>query len=137
MYRKSDSFLAPVEAAETPAGEYELYPAFEIGDEIFSRIEVLAERIAAEKSVVIDGYEGVLWEKFIESLVREVISLTGSKSKIVHLPLPADDPQQRQPDISLARNMLDGWEPKIQLRDGLLKTIAYFEGVLSRGGIRR
>mgnify|MGYP000768590277 CR=1 FL=1 len=68
---------------------------------------------------------------------REVISLTGSKSKIVHLPLPADDPQQRQPDISLARNMLGGWEPKIQLRDGLLKTIAYFEEVLSRGGIRR
>ena len=63
----------------------------------------------------------------IAELAREVISLTGSKSKIVHLPLPADDPQQRQPDISLARNMLGGWEPKIQLRDGLLKTIAYFE----------
>ena len=73
----------------------------------------------------------------IAELAREVISLTGSKSKIVHLPLPADDPQQRQPDISLARNMLGGWEPKIQLRDGLLKTIAYFEEVLSRGGIRR
>ena len=68
----------------------------------------------------------------IAELAREVISLTGSKSKIVHLPLPADDPQQRQPDISLARNMLGGWEPKIQLRDGLLKTIAYFEEVLSR-----
>ena len=64
MYRKSDSFLPPVQAAETPAGEYDLYPAFEIGDEIDSRIEVLAERLAAEKSVVIDGYEGVLWEKF-------------------------------------------------------------------------
>ena len=73
----------------------------------------------------------------IAELAREVISLTGSKSKIVHLPLPADDPQQRQPDISLARNMLGGWEPKIQLRDGLLKTIAYFEEVISRGGIRR
>ena len=45
--------------------------------------------------------------------------------------------KKRQPDISLARNMLGGWEPKIQLRDGLLKTIAYFEEVLSRGGIRR
>ena len=73
----------------------------------------------------------------IAELAREVISLTGTRSKIVHLPLPADDPQQRQPDISLARNMLDGWEPKIQLRDGLRKTIAYFEEVLSRGGIRR
>lgn len=74
MYRKSDSFLAPVQAAETPAGEYELYPAFEIGDEIYSRIEVLAERIAAEKSVVIDGYEGILWEKFIGTLVRALES---------------------------------------------------------------
>ena len=73
----------------------------------------------------------------IAELAREVISLTGSKSKIVHLPLPADDPQQRQPDISLARNMLDGWEPKVQLQDGLLRTIAYFEEVLSRGGVRR
>ena len=73
----------------------------------------------------------------IAELAREVISLTGSKSKIVHLPLPSDDPQQRQPDISLARNMLDGWEPKVQLQDGLLRTIAYFEEVLSRGGVRR
>ena len=82
------------------------------------------------------GREDAVRETIAE-LAREVISLTGSKSKIVHLPLPADDPQQRQPDISLARNMLGGWEPKIQLRDGLLKTIAYFEEVLSRGGIRR
>lgn len=75
MYRKSDSFLAPVQADETPAGEYDLYPAFEIEDEISSRIEVLAERIAEHSCVVIDGYEGVLWEKFIGALVQALESL--------------------------------------------------------------
>lgn len=59
-------------------------------------------------------------------LASEVIGLTGSKSKVVHLPLPQDDPKQRQPDISLAREAL-GWEPKTELREGLAKTIAYFE----------
>ena len=65
------------------------------------------------------------------------IELTGSKSKIIRMPLPSDDPQQRKPDITLAHKMLGDWEPTIQLRDGLLKTIAYFEEVLSRGGVRR
>lgn len=59
-------------------------------------------------------------------LAREVLDLTGSKSEVVHLPLPQDDPKQRQPDISLAKRELD-WEPKTQLREGLEKTIAYFE----------
>lgn len=73
----------------------------------------------------------------IAELAREVIALTGSRSKIVHMPLPADDPQQRQPDITLARKMLGGWEPTVQLREGLKKTIAYFEEVLTRGSVRR
>ncbi|MEG1700320.1 MAG: UDP-glucuronic acid decarboxylase family protein [Alistipes sp.] len=73
----------------------------------------------------------------ITELATEVIALTGSKSKIVYQPLPLDDPQRRQPDISLARKMLNGWQPQVQLHDGLLKTIAYFEEVLSRGGVRR
>ena len=63
-------------------------------------------------------------------LATLVIELTGSRSKIVHLPLPADDPRQRRPDISLAREKLD-WEPKIQLREGLEKTIAYFDAQLA------
>ncbi|WP_321996163.1 UDP-glucuronic acid decarboxylase family protein [Draconibacterium orientale] len=63
-------------------------------------------------------------------LAREIIDITGSKSKIVHLPLPQDDPTQRQPDISLAKEKLDGWEPTIPLREGLIKTIAYFEQLL-------
>ncbi len=61
-----------------------------------------------------------------------ILELTGSKSKIIHLPLPADDPLQRQPDISLARKMLDNWEPKVQLKEGLLKTIEYFDQTIKK-----
>ena len=63
-------------------------------------------------------------------LAQAVIELTGSKSKIIHLALPQDDPKQRQPDISLAKEKLQGWEPKIQLREGLITTIGYFDGLL-------
>jgi UDP-glucuronate decarboxylase len=62
----------------------------------------------------------------ILELAEKVIQLTGSKSKIIKLPLPADDPKQRRPDITRARNVL-GWEPKIQLEEGLKKTIEYFK----------
>jgi UDP-glucuronate decarboxylase len=61
----------------------------------------------------------------ISDLVTEVVGLTGSKSKVVELPLPEDDPRQRQPDISKARDIL-GWAPKVQLKEGLEKTIKYF-----------
>jgi UDP-glucuronate decarboxylase len=64
-------------------------------------------------------------------LAQAVIALTGSKSKIIHLSLPQDDPKQRQPDISLAKEKLEGWEPKIQLQEGLITTINYFEALLS------
>lgn len=65
-------------------------------------------------------------------LADKIISLTGSKSKIVHLPLPQDDPIQRKPDISLAKEKLGGWEPKIELEEGLKKTITYFDELLSK-----
>jgi len=64
-------------------------------------------------------------------LAQLIIDLTGSKSKIAYLPLPVDDPAQRQPDISLAKEKLNGWEPKVQLREGLIKTISYFDQLLS------
>jgi UDP-glucuronate decarboxylase len=64
-------------------------------------------------------------------LAELVITLTGSRSKVVHQALPQDDPRQRRPDISLAQTEL-GWEPKTQLREGLVKTIAYFETLLQR-----
>jgi dTDP-glucose 4,6-dehydratase len=56
---------------------------------------------------------------------REIIRATGSRSRIVHKPLPQDDPKQRRPDIARARRLL-GWGPKVALADGLKKTIAYF-----------
>lgn len=59
-------------------------------------------------------------------LAELVLELTGSNSKIVFKPLPGDDPKQRRPDITLAKKHLNGWEPNIQLREGLSKTIAYF-----------
>ncbi|WP_167609236.1 UDP-glucuronic acid decarboxylase family protein [Maribellus sediminis] len=63
-------------------------------------------------------------------LASEILDITGSKSKIIHLPLPKDDPIQRQPDISQAREKLGGWEPKVPLREGLEKTIAYFDKLI-------
>lgn len=68
-------------------------------------------------------------------LAKEILDITGSKSKIIHLPLPVDDPIQRQPDISLAREKLDNWEPKVPLREGLETTVAYFENLLKGGKI--
>jgi UDP-glucuronate decarboxylase len=65
----------------------------------------------------------------IRQLAETVITLTGSASTIVARPLPEDDPKQRCPDISLAKGLL-AWEPKVQLRDGLMKTIEYFEQLL-------
>jgi UDP-glucuronate decarboxylase len=68
----------------------------------------------------------------IRTLAEKVIALTGSRSKLDYKPLPSDDPRQRQPDISKARALL-GWEPTIALEQGLIKTIAYFEGLLQAG----
>lgn len=60
-------------------------------------------------------------------LAEKIIRHTGSKSKIVFLPLPGDDPKQRRPDISLAKERLEGWKPSITLDEGLIKTINYFK----------
>jgi UDP-glucuronate decarboxylase len=68
----------------------------------------------------------------IRVLAELVIELTASKSKLIFEALPSDDPRQRQPDISKAKAVL-GWEPKTQLREGLISTIAYFERMLSEG----
>jgi UDP-glucuronate decarboxylase len=69
----------------------------------------------------------------IRELADLVVALTGSRSQIVHCPLPNDDPKQRQPDISLAREAL-GWQPTVPLQEGLRATIEYFEKRLSEAG---
>lgn len=71
-------------------------------------------------------------ETSILDFAKKIIALTGSSSRIIYRPLPADDPKQRQPDITLAREML-GWEPKVTVDDGLRQTIDYFRTILSQG----
>ncbi|MDF1570123.1 MAG: SDR family oxidoreductase [Bacteroidales bacterium] len=67
----------------------------------------------------------------ILELAEKIIALTGSGSKIIYQTLPEDDPVQRKPDITIARNLLDGWTPGIPLGEGLERTIAYFKNQLS------
>jgi UDP-glucuronate decarboxylase len=71
----------------------------------------------------------------ILELASTVIELTGSRSRIVHRPLPQDDPRQRRPDISQASQHLS-WAPRTSLNDGLIKTISYFEELLKDDGVR-
>lgn len=66
-------------------------------------------------------------------LAETILKLTGSSSTIVYQPLPKDDPVRRKPDISLAKEKLGGWEPGIHLEEGLLKTITYFDNILTQG----
>jgi UDP-glucuronate decarboxylase len=65
----------------------------------------------------------------IRELAEAVIDLVGASSRIVHMPLPTDDPRQRRPDISKANELLD-WKPSVPVREGLVKTISYFERLL-------
>jgi nucleoside-diphosphate-sugar epimerase len=68
-------------------------------------------------------------EYTVKQLAELVVELTGTKSAIVHEPLPRDDPKVRKPDITRARAML-GWEPRVHVRDGLARTIEYFRSKL-------
>jgi UDP-glucuronate decarboxylase len=74
-------------------------------------------------------------ENSILEFASRIVEMTGSRSRIVHLPLPTDDPRQRQPDITLARQRL-GWEPAIQLDEGLRRTIDYFSSRIDDSGGR-
>jgi UDP-glucuronate decarboxylase len=70
-------------------------------------------------------------EMNMKELAQQVIALTGSSSKLVQRPLPSDDPTQRRPDITLARQVL-GWQPATPVSEGLLRTIEYFEDFIGR-----
>ena len=88
-------------------------------------IEAIYKISTLEKSVNTPINLGNPNEYSMYELAKKVISLSKSTSKIINLPLPADDPRQRKPDITLANKILD-WYPKIHIEDGLLKTINYF-----------
>ena len=89
-------------------------------------IDGLIRMMATDDSVIGPINIGNPKEFTIKQLAELVIELTGSKSKIVYLPAPADDPQQRQPVIDQAKEILH-WEPTVQLREGIMKTIEYFK----------
>ena len=93
-------------------------------------VEGLIRMMATDDSVTGPINLGNPTEFSILELAQKVIELTNSRSKIVFEPLPSDDPIQRQPNIDKAKALLGGWEPQIQLEDGLRKTIEYFINTL-------
>ena len=70
----------------------------------------------------------------ISELAGLVVEMTGSRTRVINKPLPTDDPKQRQPDITCAKEIL-GWTPRVELREGLPRTIQYFEDLISRSGV--
>ncbi len=92
-------------------------------------IELMVRFMASPADFVGPMNMGNPGEFTIGELATQVVEMTNSKSKIINVPLPADDPKQRRPDISIAKEKLD-WEPKVPLQEGLKHTIAYFEKFL-------
>src|SRR5271168_1454313 len=93
-------------------------------------VEGLIRMMATEPDIIGPINLGNPHEFTMRRLAEMTLAFTGSKSPIIHLPLPEDDPRQRQPDITAARALL-GWEPTIELAEGLRRAIAYFEGLLT------
>ena len=94
-------------------------------------IEAFVRLMASPKELTGPVNLGNPGEFTMRQLAEMVIEMIGSKSTLTHLPLPADDPRQRQPDISLAMSKLD-WKPSTPLREGLFKTITYFDQLLAK-----
>lgn len=94
-------------------------------------IEVFVRLMDSDDSFTGPVNTGNPGEFTILELAENVVDLVGAKLEIIFEPLPSDDPRQRQPDITLAKEKL-GWEPTVKLRDGLVKTIAYFDEYLKR-----
>lgn len=111
----------------TVAGDGSQTRSFQYVDDL---IEGFLRLMATEDEFIGPVNIGNPGEFTILQLAEKIIELTASRSKIVYIPLPSDDPMQRKPDISLAQEKL-GWQPKIGLDEGLRKTIAYFDELLS------
>ena len=93
-------------------------------------LEGMTRMMKTDNSIIGPVNIGNPGEFSIKELAEKVILMTNSKSKIVYLPLPQDDPTQRKPNIELAHKLLNEWEPNIKLEQGLVKTIAYFDNYL-------
>jgi len=93
-------------------------------------LEGMIRMMGTDNSVIGPVNIGNPGEFSIKELAEKVIEMTNSKSNIIYLPLPQDDPTQRKPNIELAHKQLNGWEPQIKLEQGLVKTIAYFDNYL-------
>jgi UDP-glucuronate decarboxylase len=93
-------------------------------------IEAFVRAMATEDAFTGPVNVGNPNEVTMVELAQRVIEITGSSSKLVRRPLPADDPRQRQPDIGLARQALGGWEPTVPLEQGLRMTVDYFRNLL-------
>lgn len=111
----------------TVAGDGSQTRSFQYVDDL---IEGFVRLMATEDEFIGPVNIGNPGEFTILQLAEKVIELTASRSKIVYIPLPSDDPMQRKPDISLAKEKLN-WQPTICLEEGLRKTIAYFDALLS------
>jgi UDP-glucuronate decarboxylase len=96
-------------------------------------IEAFLRLMATDDAVTGPINTGNPGEFTIRELAEHILKLTGSKSRLSFQPLPADDPTQRRPNIEQAKRVL-GWEPQIQLEQGLQQTIAYFDALLKRTG---
>lgn len=114
----------------TIAGDGSQTRSFQYVDDL---LDAMTRMMASREDFIGPVNTGNPHEFTILELAQKVIELTGSKSKLVYIPLPSDDPTQRRPDITLAKKELGGWEPKIQLKEGLLKTIEYFDSLLKEG----
>lgn len=93
-------------------------------------VEAMVRMMATDDSFTGPVNTGNPGEFTMLELAEKVIELTHSSSKIVFMPLPSDDPKQRKPDIRLAYEKLNGWQPNIKLEEGLKKTIEYFAGII-------
>ncbi|MDR2564178.1 MAG: SDR family oxidoreductase [Prevotellaceae bacterium] len=110
-------------------GKGEQTRSFQYVDDL---VDGMMRMMATDDSVTGPVNIGNPSEFSILELAEKILMITGSKSKLVFRPLPQDDPTQRQPDISQASALLNGWKPKVQLDEGLTKTVDYFRTRITR-----
>jgi len=110
----------------TVYGDGEQTRSFQYIDDL---VEGMMRMMRTDNSIIGPVNIGNTHEFTIMELAEQVIRLSGSKSKIINKPLPKDDPIQRKPDITLAGKILDGWKPKVELEEGLVKTVEYFKNI--------